>query len=456
MPRSFNVRELARRWRGYWGDQRHSATLARGAIGSLGAKVAGAGLTFLLHLLLTRVLGEIQYGDYITALEWMNMAALIGGLGFSTATVRFVAVYLGQAQWGMLRGYRLFSRSRVVYASVTMALVFYGGAWLVLDFSLGQGLLVTFGIAALLLPVYTSLRALSAELMGLKRVVLALLPLEVLRPGLILLCVLLVLSVDGTLLLASSTMLLNLAVTGLLLILFYFLVRHIWPSAVETHQPGWEKHKWFATARAMLLVAGFNTILSRADILMVSAMVGTTEAGIYAVAGRVAGLLIFVLVAVNNILAPMVADLHKRKQGRDLQKLVTLAARIVFACSVLGGLILIPGARLALGLFGEAFTEGTIALWILVGGQVINAWAGPAVLLLNMTGHEGVSARILGVSAGLNLVANGALIPYYGIEGAALGTGLTLIVWNVWAVVEVWRHLNIMPTAFSGRVRTDD
>jgi O-antigen/teichoic acid export membrane protein len=88
---------------------------------------------------------------------------------------------------------------------------------------------------------------------------------------------------------------------------------------------------------------------------------------------------------------------------------------------------------------------------ILSVGQIVNAATGSVGFLLAMTGRERVSMRILVASLALNVVANLALVPRYGMLGAAVGTTLAMTVWNVAMVVAVRRSLGVMPSALGGR-----
>ena len=47
-----------------------------------------------------------------------------------------------------------------------------------------------------------------------------------------------------------------------------------------------------------------------------------------------------------------------------------------------------------------------------------------------MTGHQNEAAMGIGVGAGLNIVLNLLFIPKWGIEGAAMATTMSIVVWN--------------------------
>ena len=131
-----------------------------------------------------------------------------------------------------------------------------------------------------------------------------------------------------------------------------------------------------------------------------------------------------------------------------LQRVITTAARVTVALALPAALMLSLFARPILGLvFGSEFERGALCLVILCGAQVVNAGAGSVGLILKMTGHERDAALGMAFGAFTNVVLNTALVPVWGIDGAALATGMSLIVWNVFLVARVWKRLSLDSTA---------
>jgi len=84
--------------------------------------------------------------------------------------------------------------------------------------------------------------------------------------------------------------------------------------------------------------------------------------------------------------------------------------------------ILIAGGPLILPLFGEGFEVGWPALILLAAGNLLLSLNGPAAILLNMTGHQDITAKVYSVAAVANIALNALLIPRFGLTGAALAT----------------------------------
>jgi O-antigen/teichoic acid export membrane protein len=99
-----------------------------------------------------------------------------------------------------------------------------------------------------------------------------------------------------------------------------------------------------------------------------------------------------------------------------------------------------------LGLFGPAFGAAQLPLIILLVGQLVNAAAGSVGWLLLLTGYQNQGAFVYGCVAGIHLALLGVLVPWLGIEGAAIATTVSLSVWNIWLHHLVVRRLDIHPS----------
>jgi len=79
---------------------------------------------------------------------------------------------------------------------------------------------------------------------------------------------------------------------------------------------------------------------------------------------------------------------------------------------------------------------------------MISVLLGQVVTLMTMTGHLNDSVVVSGFCAFANLGLNAILIPQYGGLGAAISTALTLIIWNIWLCILVFRKVNVNPSVF--------
>jgi len=177
---------------------------------------------------------------------------------------------------------------------------------------------------------------------------------------------------------------------------------------------------------------------------------GTTEAGIYAIATKIAILVTFGLQISNQILAPMISEFYHDGQNAKLQEVVSLGVLISTLFAVLVVLVVIFFTDPILLLFGKEFTGGKLPLFILVGGQMVNAIMGPVGFIMTMTRHHRQASMIISMSAIVNIVLNLLLIPKFGMIGAAIATTVTMLIWNVvfWFYIRRNIGINTLVTSF--------
>jgi O-antigen/teichoic acid export membrane protein len=217
--------------------------------------------------------------------------------------------------------------------------------------------------------------------------------------------------------------------------------------AVET-ATSWKA--WLDVALPLLLVGGFHIVLNHTDLLMVGALLGPVDAGVYGAAMKTATLISFFLIAVNTVAAPAISSLYFREEHENLQRMLYAIAHWTFWPTLVTAVGVLALAGLVLSLFGSGFSEpGSTPLRVLVIGHLINAACGPVAYILNVTGEQKKTAAVFGTSAVLNVLLNAALIPRFGIVGASAATASTMALWNIWLVWLVWKHRSLKTTVFS-------
>ncbi|MGH2770118.1 MAG: flippase [Actinomycetota bacterium] len=401
--------------------------VARVAPVALLLKVFGAVLVFGFNVLLARLVGPDGAGLYFLALSVTSVAAVTGRVGLDFAVVRFTASHATHGEWDRVAGlHRMSVRIAIGFSAVGMLLVLAGAGFAsrtVFSEPSLEAPLRLMGLSILPLAVGSLYGAL---LKGLRRVRDALVPESVILPVL----GILILGVFGRRFGLGAATVGYLVGAGALCAVSVALWRRATPQ-LRGREGHFDRRLLLRTSLPLAWVAGMQLVMHYADILMVGIYLDKSAAGVYGVVLRTATLVGFILIAVNQIAPPKFAALYARG---DLEGLGRLARRsslltTLAALPIAAPLLLAPGK--VLGLFGPQFRAGAVALAILAVGQLINAATGPVGFLLIMTGHER-SARNVMVAGALTFVSlNAALIPTFGINGAALsfaasGAGMML------------------------------
>lgn len=438
------------------------ALVIRGASGTFALRVFTLGTGFVIRFLLARTLGAAGLGIYHYALAWVDVLMIFTVFGFNRLLVREVAVYQARDEWGAIRGLLRFTQRTALLVSlgcivVTVAVgvwsfdrqqaqlqsLFYGLPTSV-QLTVTRMPLHVLILSMILLPLW-SLNALRMGAMqGLRRIIHSQFPELVMRPLLILGLLLLVYLLLGSHLSPLAAVIVNIAASSAALIYGNRMLRRQVSSHVE--QPAFHVNTWLQAAAPLFLLDAVNTISGRTDSVLLGALLGARDVGIYGVALQLAQLMATVLMAANTALAPNIARLAETHQMDRLQKIITQTTRSAFVLSLGMGVVLLLLSESLLGIFGPEFVRARGVLAILVVGQLVNSFCGSVGTLLVMTGHPRDNLIGLGSGSVLNVVLTLLFIPRWGIEGSALATALSMMLWNIILTYLVWKRLKINST----------
>lgn len=188
----------------------------------------------------------------------------------------------------------------------------------------------------------------------------------------------------------------------------------------------------FSTAKAMLrnswplILSGIAiSLYMRIDQVMIKEMLGEREVGLYSAAVRLSEAWYFLPVILANSLFPAIVNARKNNRAlyyRRLQRLSVMTTWIAIGAAVP---ITFMSDWLITTLFGAAYQQA---------GQVllIHMWASPLVFFgvvsskwLLVENMQKYSLALTILAAVINIGLNFALIPFFGISGAALATLMT-------------------------------
>ena len=420
------------------------AFLIRSASGSFALQVASTLLRMATGVLLARAMGASAFGTYAYVFAWIELLKLPTTLGLPILVTREVAAYCARKDWAHLRG--LLVRANQAVLGMSLALMLLAGAltWLLADRIQNPHLAPTFWLALLLLPILGLESLRGACLAGLQRVLLAQIPGILVRPVVLLGPLAAIWWLGGQPLMPELVMSLQ-VVSGVCAFALgtAWLLRSL-PREVKTTPPAYQTRAWIGGCASFLLMGGLLLINSQVDIIMLGWLRQPAEVGVYRVVGVCAGLVAFAFGATCGILFPTLARLHAEAKLPQLQRLLTRVSRAVLLFSLPAFLALacFGGTILAL-VFGQEYAVGSTALAILAVGQFSLSAMGFAGQVLTASGYAREVATRVAVLATLNAALNALLIPAWGINGAALATSLSLVIWNVLLTTLAYRRLGL-------------
>lgn len=193
-----------------------------------------------------------------------------------------------------------------------------------------------------------------------------------------------------------------------------------------------------------LLSGMFVELNSRVDVLMIGLFLPVREVGIYSFAAMLVEGLYQILVVVRTNFNPMLVGYVRDKDWEACRRLRRTSVRYIYPMTA----VLALGVMAAFWVLTDwmlpekGLQSGIFALAILLTGLTVMSVFVPFDNLLMVTGHPGhQTVQHLAIVV-TNIVCNALLVPYLGIEGAALATALSYLAGIVVLTVMVRRLLN--------------
>ena len=414
----------------------------RAIAGSAGLRMVGIGFGFLVGVQLARGLGAEGYGVYGLAMSLVAILTVPVEFGLPQLVTREVAVAHVDRDWNKLVGVLQWARRASIYIALAMLIVVFVAVF-ALGLSLSSELVVTLLVGLLMVPLVAQGNISGAALRGLHKIVMGQLPQVVLRPMLFS-GLLFVLSVCSISLSPPIAMVAGAIAAALAFLVAASLLRRTIQGEVVLATALEKGRDWWASAIPMALAEGMRVLQGHLVILILAVISTVSLVGIYKVAISVSLMIAVPITLFNIVNAPIVARLYKERDFPRLQKLMTWTALAMTLCTLF---LILPfvfsGDHILGAVFGSDFSQSNSVLLILFFGVLASSIFGSNAILLNMTGHEARVTRASVISLLLLAIVSPALTHFQGIEGAAMASALTSLVWNVLLWRDCRRLVNI-------------
>ncbi len=394
-----------------------------------GARLFGAGLTFLVQVAIARFLGGQALGEYILVMAAVNIIAVVMPLGFETTGTYFAAEYRAKGEGKLLRGFITRAYGHIVVTGAILLLVGYPVASL---FGVAGKVLAAHWTPAAVLAIATAVVLVNgAMLVGLKRPFAGFFAETLFRPLLAIagFAVALIAMVPGD---ALNTLLwvlsVGYAIVGLVQLGMLLTTTRTIPLETEARPHEWKRWWRFAVPWIALAVAG--DFFFDIDLLLLAGHMGREELAVFGVCTRVFSLVSFGVGAVYAVTMPDIFESEALQDRAGFHRKVGEANLVASGLSVLLLVVVLILSPFAFMLFGPAFQAGVIPLVILCVGLIIRSVFGPASLMLSI--HNRPYASLPAVAAAMTtlLIANLALVPTMGLLGASIAALLSMTVWS--------------------------
>jgi O-antigen/teichoic acid export membrane protein len=419
--------------------------LARGTgVGFVG-RVGGKALGLVLEALLTRVLGPTVYGLYVLGRSVMSIGRLFATLGLKQGAVRFGSIQYENDDERLTETIAISLTVSLLSGLVVATAVFLLADRIARTVFGDPSLAPALELFALSLPFYVLLDVIASYLQALKRIDVQQFLQNVLRP-------------IGNLLFIGTAFVLGFrlagAIGGFLLtgvvsvaVGLYLLSRQgvgLVPSGASVSRETAVELLTFSVP--MMFVSMSYQVSTHADRLMLGMFRDAQSVGIYNVAAIIALQFAIVHMSLLAIVKPLIADTFSNDDDtarlsflyNTVKKWSTYGTLVLFVITALY-------AQTILSVFGSAYTESYVILYVLPLRYVGGSLFGPTGSLLAMTGREKIELLNGLALVSLNIVLNLVLIPPFGPLGAAIAVVSATVVVNAAETVFIRRIYGFHP-----------
>lgn len=421
--------------------------ITKGAGTTLGGSLVALLIGFISRPMIARYGTEADYGVYSLALVVLNICVVVATLGLQQGIPRSIAYARGKNDSESVQKLIPASIQFGLIAGISLGIVLFFTSDIVAvrifhDAALGFPL----KILALGIPFLTLMTILASVFRGFDDTKPMVYFQNILRPLLLPLLLLPIILLNLPFTDVFYAFLASLVVSCVALIV-YTTKRLPFPLGFRTgltHNPVAKELLLFSLP--LLGVAMLDLIIAWTDTLMLGGLKTSTEVGLYSAAHPLAQFIVAPMVAVLLIYVPVVSSLYAQGSMAEMKRDFSIVTKWLFSATLPLFLILFLFPDTVLGfLFGAGYTPAATALRILSLGFIISNLTGPNVSTLVVMGKTRFVMWTYLAAALLNVGLNFALIPPFGIEGAAIASAVALTSINVAVCVKVYRVAQSQP-----------
>ena len=424
-------------------DDTYVARVARGAGISTAGQGAGRVLGYATQSALARGLGRESFGLYTLGVAVVTAAQIISQFGLDNGVVRYVAHYRAQGDTARVRGTILQAVGLTFAFSLVVAVAIFFGAGTIAGFFDPdlEPVVRAFAFAA---PFFALMSIICWATQGFQTVTYATYTQQILRPLIYLLLVIGVYFVGASLVGIVAAYVISMAL-GVLIGLFF--LRRLFPPLLNFRtRPKFETRALFGVSVPMSVSRATQYANNWTAILVLGIFQPAGVVGLFQAAFRTATFATLVRFAFNGIFSPIISNLHAQGNTEDLGRLYKDVTRWTFTGAFAIFLLIVLLTSEILTVFGgKEYAAGATALIIVAFAQLFSTSVGPANRMLAMTDNQTVLMIITTIGALTGVAVCFALIPDFGMIGAAIGAAAAILTENTATLIFVRRRLGFWP-----------
>ena len=415
-------------------DEGISTLAAQGTITFAGNLLNGI-FGFAIVMLMTRFVSPSVYGLFVLATSIILFMQVFANLGLPLAIDYFVPQYLDDGDRNRAKGVIVQVTATVLVTSTLIAAVLAASAGFFADAFREPSLAVALGLLAITIPMLALYRVLLTSFYSIKKLQYRVVMRDLVRPSVRF-------GVTAGLLLAGWGLL------GLVAGYVVGLAVAITVGAIVFTYKAWD----IVSARTEFVAAGpvvsysvplamtsvVFVLMGHVDYFVLGYFLASDDVGIYRVGYMLGSGLMIIFNSLSPVFKPLIAE--TREDTALVEARFRVAARWIAGITLPVAIVLSLGASAYLSvLYTPQYAEASAVVALLCVSFLFNVtFGGPNGSLLQGMGYSRIVFANTLVLFGANLVVSVALVPLYGIEGAAIGSATALVAVGALTIGELY------------------
>lgn len=218
---------------------------------------------------------------------------------------------------------------------------------------------------------------------------------------------------------------------------------------LQSRKPCIKYRQIYIDTSPIFLVNLATYLTANASIWIVGYYLSHEEVAIYGAVLKLFNLIAVPLLVINLAIEPSIAEYIHENKRKHMDALLRISATVALLATIfISAIIFLWGDLLLTILFGAEYSQGYIALLILVLGNVVNVWSGSCASMMMLGGYQ-VVLTIIRVLFGLVSISMSMIfVSVYGIEGVALAVSVSVALSNIvtWKLVKNKMEYNTSAT----------
>lgn len=418
--------------------------ITKGAGITLVGTFVGKVLLFLMTVYLARSLGTEEVGIYFLGVTIVHTLAVFTVAGLNSGMVRYIAIYKSREDIARMKGAVWLAALICFLNGIVMAIfIYHAGEWVAQELFHKPKLCGALYWLSISIPFESLMRIFLSATRGLKMMhYTALIENGAWTGFRLLIAVILISGFDMGLNGAFMAFWISSVVSTAMA---FSLTSRVLPIMNRAVKPIFEVREILRFSIPMLFTSLIYDFVSNLDVLMLGLFVAASDVGLYCVVVRTLQVGQVIFMVFQPIFQPYVAELHEKKEFRRLSSLLKTFTHwsVMFSLPVFMSLIFFP--TFFLSFFGEEYIAGACALSVLAVAFIFSILSNLPSVMIFMAGRSDLSLMNNITVLVLNAALNYQLIPRFGIEGAAISTGVSFLILCIIRIVMVYQIMGVQP-----------